>query len=127
MQKNSIRARPFAQNVQQGAAEVDLASANVATSEEVLAPQFSKIYINKGKSSKIRPGDIVGTLVKQMGLSPHDVGNIFIFDHFTHVEVNESLSTKIIEELPSFKIKGLAVKVSEAKELVAARSRGRKA
>jgi ATP-independent RNA helicase DbpA len=118
--KNAIRPKQFVQS--EVSESVALSEAQI--DDALPAARFSKIHINKGKSSKIRPGDIVGVLVKQMGLSAGDVGNIYIFDHFTHVEVNADLATGVIEQLSVSKIKGMAVKASEARELVSARTRG---
>ncbi len=120
LSKNGIRPRHFVQGDVSESGPI-----SEAKNEDAMpATRFSRIHINKGKSSKIRPGDIVGVLVKQMGLNAGDVGNIYIFDHFTHVEVNANLAAGIIEQLSSSKIKGLAVKASEARELASARTRG---
>ena len=74
---------------------------------------FVKFYINKGKQDKMRPGDIVGAFIKELSFAKEDVGNIFIFDNFTHVEINED---KIdIVKKSKFKIKNLQVRITEAK------------
>ena len=93
-------------------------------SEQYKAPSsFGKIHINKGKSSKIRPGDILGALTKEIGLNRTQVGGIFIFDHFSHVEVEATLIKSTMTKLAQKKIKNLSVKVSEAETLSAARGR----
>jgi ATP-independent RNA helicase DbpA len=78
---------------------------------------FSRIHINRGKSSKIRPGDILGTLVKICGLQADEVGNIYIFDHFSHVEVSSLKSREVISKLCETPIKGMSVKAQDAREL----------
>lgn len=74
---------------------------------------FAKMYINKGKQDKMRPGDIVGAFMKELSFAKEDVGNIFIFDNFTHVEVNEE-KIEIVKKA-KFKIKNLQVRITEAK------------
>lgn len=75
--------------------------------------RFIKMYINKGKQDKMRPGDILGAFIKELSFTKEDVGNIFIFDNFTHVEVNED--KKEIFKNSKFKIKNLQIKIIEAK------------
>lgn len=82
--------------------------------QPLLKKQFRKLHFNRGKSHKIRPGDIVGTLTQGIGLSKEDVGSIFIFDHFTHVEVNEDLVKDVMRGLEKTKIKNMTVKATEA-------------
>jgi ATP-dependent RNA helicase DbpA len=50
---------------------------------------FARIHLNSGKAGNLRPGDILGSLTKELGFKQEDVGKIFIFDHFSHVEINE--------------------------------------
>jgi ATP-independent RNA helicase DbpA len=86
--------------------------------------EFTKIHINRGKSSKLRPGDILGALTQQLGLSRDDVGGIFIFDHFTHIEISRPNVQGTLKRLSACKIKNMSVKASEASVLSAPRSRG---
>ncbi len=73
--------------------------------------------MNRGKSDNLRPGDILGSLIKDIGLKREDVGNILIFDHFTHVEVNSAYAKKVMNRLVKSKIKNLSVKAKEANKL----------
>lgn len=74
---------------------------------------FTKFYINKGKNDKMRPGDIVGAFIKELLFEKEDIGNIFIFDNFTHIEINENKKEKV--KNLCFKIKNLKVKIVEAR------------
>lgn len=74
---------------------------------------FIKIFVNKGKQDKVRPGDIVGAFIKELALEKDDIGNIYIFDHFTHVEIN---SKKYLEKKKTkIKVKNMQVTLSLAK------------
>ncbi|NBW82249.1 DEAD/DEAH box helicase [bacterium] len=92
--------------------------------ETRIVPEFLKIHINRGKSSKLRPGDILGALTQSVGLQKEDVGGIFIFDHFTHVEVARQHAGGVLKKLSAIKIKNLMVKATTAGELSAPRGRG---
>ena len=74
---------------------------------------FIKVHLNKGKQDKIRPGDILGAFIQDLSLEKEDVGNIFIFNNFTHVEINAAKKNDILNR--SFKVKNLSVKALIAK------------
>ena len=75
---------------------------------------FRKIHISRGKSDKVRPGDVLGVLTKQLNLAKEEVGGIYIFDHFTHVEVSADRMHEVIKSLNGIRVKNLTVKVTEA-------------
>ncbi|WP_158999770.1 DEAD/DEAH box helicase [Pigmentibacter ruber] len=75
--------------------------------------KFIKVFINKGKKEKIRPADIVGSLIKELNLEKEDIGNIFIFDHFTHVEINSKKYSE--KKAIKVKIKNMLASVTIAK------------
>lgn len=75
---------------------------------------FQTLHLNRGKSDKVRPGDVVGALTQQVGLAKDDIGGIFIFDHFTHVEVASKKVPDVLTRLPNTRVKNLTVKLSEA-------------
>lgn len=102
----------------------DLRLAGEQVSDFQQARTFIKVHVNRGKSSKLRPGDFLGALTKDLGLSRDDVGGIFIFDHFTHVEIAHSQVRTVLTRLSGRKIKNLQVKVTEANTLVAPRKVG---
>lgn len=73
---------------------------------------YLKVFINKGKKDKIRPGDIVGALINEFSLLKGDIGNIYIFDRFSHVEVNQEYKNILLNK--NIKIKNLIVKIKES-------------
>ncbi len=84
---------------------------NLGSAEESQNVKFIKLFVNKGKQDKMRPGDIVGAFIKELSLEKADIGNIYIFDHFTHVEVN----TKKYSGKNKIKVKNMLVSLSRAK------------
>jgi ATP-dependent RNA helicase DeaD len=84
------------------------------SADKNLKPNFIKIYLNKGKQDKIRPTDILGTFIQALSFDKNDIGSIFIFDNFTHVEINENKKNLVLKK--SFKLKNISVKATLAKE-----------
>ncbi len=92
---------------------VDNKNTNIFEEKPIKKISFVKMYVNKGKQDKMRPGDFLGALINELSFTKEDVGNIFIFDNFTHIEVNED--KKDIIKKSKFKIKNIQIKISEAK------------
>ncbi|KAB8027713.1 DEAD/DEAH box helicase [Fluviispira multicolorata] len=111
MKELSIQAKPFDKDffVNQNSAEERPEGKN----QHQTKIKFSKVYINKGKQDKMRPGDILGAFIKELSLEKEDLGNIFIFDNFTHVELNSDKLELALKK--KFRIKNLQVKMTEAK------------
>jgi ATP-independent RNA helicase DbpA len=114
------QSRTFLREILQGT-EIELENLQISpvqpTELKAAVADFVKVHINRGKSSKLRPGDFLGALTKDLGLGREDVGGIFIFDHFTHVEISRSQLGCVLNKLSGRKIKNLAVKAAEASTL----------
>jgi ATP-dependent RNA helicase DeaD len=70
-----------------------------------------KIYIGGGRKLKIRPGDLVGAIANEAGLSGTEIGPITIFDRHSIVEVPESATESVIAALGKSTIKGKKLQV----------------
>ncbi len=103
--------------------ETQTAPPTEAKTEIQTLVRFVKIHLNRGKSSKLRAGDVLGALVKEAGLLGEDVGSIFIFDHFTHVEVNIKKVKEVMQKISAAKIKNMTIKATEARELTSAKGK----
>lgn len=79
-----------------------------------LSAPMKTLYINGGKKDKIRPGDILGALVNEVGLLASQVGNINILDKQSYVAVEAATVDQVIAKLNAGKIKGRKFKVGEA-------------
>jgi ATP-independent RNA helicase DbpA len=64
------------------------------------------ISISGGRKDKLRPGDILGALTKDMGLSGSQIGKIEVQDKYTYVAVASEVADTAIEGLRLGKIKG---------------------
>ncbi|BBP44849.1 ATP-dependent RNA helicase [Thiosulfatimonas sediminis] len=64
------------------------------------------LLIDDGKKSKIRPGDILGALTGDGGLSGEDIGKIKIAARHSYVAVNKKISQQALNQLNNGKLKG---------------------
>ncbi|WP_038369292.1 ATP-dependent RNA helicase DbpA [Brackiella oedipodis] len=74
------------------------------------APAMRTICIKGGKKDKIRAGDILGTLTKDLGLAGDQVGKITIFDFVSFVAVPRPQAPNILQKLLQTTIKNKHLK-----------------
>ncbi|MBV8636933.1 MAG: DEAD/DEAH box helicase [Candidatus Eremiobacteraeota bacterium] len=67
---------------------------------------MAKIYIGLGRSSGIRPADIVGAIANEAGISSKQIGAIDIADRFSLIEVPTDEITAIVKRLRNTTIRG---------------------
>jgi ATP-dependent RNA helicase DbpA len=70
-----------------------------------LAP-MKTLVIDAGRQDKLRPGDILGALTGDAGLTADDVGKIDVFATRAYVAIRRELANKALERLRAGKIKG---------------------
>ncbi|VFQ46199.1 ATP-dependent RNA helicase DbpA [Desulfoluna butyratoxydans] len=73
---------------------------------EAPAPSMVTLSINGGRKSKLRPGDILGALTKDVGIPGKAVGKIDCFDFYSYVAIRRSEAHKAEKGLAGKKIKG---------------------
>lgn len=84
--------------------------------ELIVEENFSKIpnmltlNLDLGKKDKLRPGDILGTLVKDVGIPVEAIGKINILALRSYVAIRNELAKKVCQALSTKKIKGMPVK-----------------
>ncbi|GMQ88070.1 MAG: ATP-dependent RNA helicase DbpA [Gammaproteobacteria bacterium] len=71
-----------------------------------LRPPMVTVCINGGRKGKVRPGDILGALTNESGITGEQVGKIDIFDRQAYVAIERSMVDKALEQLSTGKIKG---------------------
>lgn len=74
---------------------------------EIPQPEYSTIYIGKGKHDKISKGDIMGFLCKKAMLNKDDIGIIIVKEKFSFAAVKSNKVKQTIKMLANEKIKGL--------------------
>jgi len=66
---------------------------------------YDTLCLNGGKKTKLRAGDILGTLCKEIGIDNTHIGKINITDTKTYVALHHTVTDKVFKALKSVKIK----------------------
>ena len=72
---------------------------------------MASLYVGIGRSSSVRPGDLVGAIANETSLSGKDIGAIRITERFAIVEVPEKAADEVIAALSQTTIRGRRAQV----------------
>lgn len=78
-------------------------------------PQWTTLYIGRGKKDKINRVDIAGFLYKRGGLTRDDVGTIDVHDYYAYVAVRRTKVKQLLAMVANEKIKGLKTRMEIAR------------
>jgi ATP-dependent RNA helicase DbpA len=78
---------------------------------EPLRPPMVTLQILGGRKEKIRPGDVLGALTKDLGFEGAQIGKINVNEFSTYVAVERSVADQALRGLNAGKVKGKSVKV----------------
>ena len=78
---------------------------------ERLLPAMATIHILGGRKEKIRPGDVLGALTKDLGFAGAQIGKINVNEFSTYVAVEREIAAEVLGKLSGAKVKGRSVKV----------------
>lgn len=87
-----------------------LASLTASADAGPLRPPMVTLQILGGRKEKIRPGDVLGALTKEVGLAADQIGKIDVNDYSTYVAVARAVARDALRGLNAGKIKGKTVK-----------------
>ncbi len=73
-------------------------------------PTMATMQIDVGRKNKIRPGDILGALTGDAGLSASQIGKIDIFDIASYIAIDRKALRKVLDYFTNGKIKGRLVR-----------------
>jgi ATP-dependent RNA helicase DbpA len=86
-------------------------SALTPASSEPLRPPMATLQILGGRKEKIRAGDVLGALTKDMGFAGAQIGKISVNEFSTYVAVASDIAAQALKRLSAGKVKGRSVKV----------------
>jgi ATP-independent RNA helicase DbpA len=86
-----------------------------ALERSVFMPKMTTIQIDGGKKQKVRPGDIVGALTGENGITFEQVGKIQLGANWAYVAVDKTVVRKALNKLTHGKLKGRTFRVKELK------------
>jgi ATP-independent RNA helicase DbpA len=78
---------------------------------EPLQPPMRTLQILGGRKEKIRAGDVLGALTKDMGFAGTDIGKINVNEFSTYVAVAAGIAQQAERQLSAGRVKGKSVKV----------------
>ena len=90
------------------------------------APAWAKLFIGVGERDGLRPGDLVGAITGEAGVSGDAVGRIDIKESHSVVEVHDAVARKVIQAINGKTIKGRAVRADFDRPRKPQRTRGRR-
>ena len=73
-------------------------------------PTMATMQIDVGRKNKIRPGDILGALTGDAGLTSTQIGKIDIFDIASYIAIDRMALRKVLDYFANGKIKGRSVR-----------------
>jgi ATP-independent RNA helicase DbpA len=91
-----------------------LASLDRDPNYELRGPMIT-LQLDAGRKQKVRPGDILGALTGDAGLSGDQIGKISIMDNWSYVAVHRAALRQAMNFLADGKVKGRAVRARRLK------------
>lgn len=79
------------------------------------SPGMVRLFMNVGRSQKIRPEDIVRAFASEADIPGNIIGVINIYDRFTFVEVPEDVAERVLSVMHRNTMKGYKINVEPAK------------
>ena len=76
-------------------------------------PPMVTLQIDGGKKQKVRPGDILGALTGENGISGKQVGKIQLFPNKSYVAVNRDVAQYALRKISEGKLKGRTFRVRQ--------------
>ena len=77
-------------------------------------PEWSTLYIGKGKKDKLSKMDVVGFMFKKGMIAKEDLGMVEVKDYFSYVAIKSSKVKEVLRLIQNEKIKNMKTKVDLA-------------
>lgn len=84
-----------------------------------------RLFVSAGQRDHVRPGDLVGAITGEAGITGEDVGRIDIRDTFSIVEVAAESAERVIQALNGVTLKGRSLRVDYDRKPTQPPRRGR--
>lgn len=73
---------------------------------------MQRYRIEVGRNHEARPGDIVGAIANEAGISSSNIGHIKLFDEFSTVDLPKALSGDVIAQLRKVRVRNRPLEIS---------------
>ena len=77
-------------------------------SGEPLQPPMRTLQILGGRKEKIRPGDVLGALTKDLGFAGAQIGKINVNEFSTYVAVERGIAAEVLRKLAAARSRAAA-------------------
>lgn len=81
------------------------------SNKEPFSPDMVTLCLSAGRKDKIRPGDILGSLIKEAGLSKDHINKINISTLYSYVAIHKTQADKALQHFKQGRLKGRKVLV----------------
>ena len=71
----------------------------------MMISDYDTLCLNGGKKTKLRKGDILGTLCKEIGIEAEKIGKIDVTEMKSYIVLHHSVVEKVLKALKKVKIK----------------------
>lgn len=72
-------------------------------------PPMTRLYLNVGATDNVRPGDLVGAITNEAGISKAELGRVDVRDRHSTVEVATPVANTVVSKLTGVSIRGRRV------------------
>jgi ATP-dependent RNA helicase DeaD len=81
-------------------------------------PPLTRLYVNVGSMDNVRPGDLVGAITNEAGISKAELGKVDVRERHSTVEVATPVANSVVTKLTGVSIRGRRVlaRVDEERE-----------
>jgi ATP-dependent RNA helicase DeaD len=69
----------------------------------------TRVFLNVGSMDNVRPGDLVGAITNEAGISKDELGRVEVRDKFSTVEVASSVANAVVGKITGIEIRGRRV------------------
>lgn len=98
--------------------ELERTRPRVATASMSPEPAMTRVFINVGEMDGVRPGDLVGAITNEAGISKAEIGRVEIRERHSTVEVGTPVANTVVSKVTGVSIRGrrALLKIDEGRE-----------
>ena len=75
---------------------------------------MARLFVSMGRTSGLRPGDLVGAITATTGISGQDLGAIEIKERVSFIEVKKAAESEILSSMGRSEVRGRSVEIKKA-------------
>ena len=98
--------------------ELERTRPRLAAASATSEPAMTRVFVNVGEMDGVRPGDLVGAITNEAGISKSEIGRVEIRERHSTVEVATAVANTVVSKVTGVSIRGrrALVKIDEGRE-----------